>query len=504
MVVFRRILAVLLVAAAVAATGWRSAAQSVELTLLHFNDVYEISPEAGAGGFAPLMTLIRAERARARHSLTTFGGDLISPSVLSSLTQGRHMIELMNAVGIDAAGLGNHEFDFGPAVLKERLAESRFPWLASNTYGADGKPFAGLAATLVREVGGLKIGFLALLAPETAQQSSPGPGVDIRPPAEAAAPAVAALRAAGADLVVAVTHLGLAEDRALARAVKGIDVVLGGHDHDPMTIYEGGVLILKAGSDAHFLAVADLKLEKRQDGAGAKVTMRPQWRYLSTAGVAPDPEMAKLVAAHEARLAAELEQTVATTAVALDLRQATVRGAESNFGNLVADALRKATGAEAALVNGGGIRGDRVLAAGSPISRKDVLAALPFRNIAVLLELSGAELKAALENGVSMVEQGAGRFPQVSGIGFSYDASAPAGQRVLEVSVGGRPLEPARRYRLATNDYLARGGDGYASLAGAKAIVDASGGPLLTTVLMDYLAARGSPAPAVEGRIRRR
>ncbi len=474
--------------------------QSSNLTLLHVNDVYEIAPKKGQGGLARLMTLLKTERARADHHLTTLGGDLLSPSLLSGLTQGRQMIEIFNALGLDAAGLGNHEFDFGAEVLRQRASESRFTWLASNTFGADGQPLVG-QATLLRQFGPFKVGLFGLLTPETRHLSSPGAGVRFAPVVETAKATVAALREQKADLVIALTHLDLAADRALVRAVPGIDVVLGGHDHDPIMIFERGTLIAKAGSDAHYLAVIDLAIEKKQGRRGPKIVIRPEWRLVSSHGIAPDTEVAVLVAGYQSLLAKELDVALGKTETPLDSRRGSVRGGESAIGNLIADAMRAGVGADVALTNGGGIRGDRTYQAGATLSRKDVLGELPFGNVTLLLEVSGNELKAALENGVSRIEDTAGRFPQVSGLMFVFDPARPSGSRVLDVKVAGRALDPDARYRLATNDYIAKGGDGYAVLKGAKRIVDTSVAKLMATMVMDYIAARKSVAAEIEGRI---
>lgn len=262
-------------------------AQSLDLTLLHINDVYEISAKRGAGGFPQLMTLLKGERAKARHHLTTFGGDLISPSVMSGLTKGAQMIALMNAVGVDVAGLGNHEFDFGDDILKQRMLASNFTWLASNTQAADDKPFGGARAVMIRQIGELKIGLFSLLTTETMHLSSPGRDVSFTPPQEAARTAVAALKTKGADLIIAITHLDIAEDRALAIEVKGIDVILGGHDHDPISFYEGGTLIMKAGYDAHYLAVADLYIEKKKPSAASGFPCGPNGGFSPPLASAP-------------------------------------------------------------------------------------------------------------------------------------------------------------------------------------------------------------------------
>ncbi|MFO1035216.1 MAG: 5'-nucleotidase C-terminal domain-containing protein [Geminicoccaceae bacterium] len=480
-------------------------AEPTTVTFLHTNDLYEIAPMKGQGGFAPLMTLLREERARNPNTVTTFGGDLLSPSLLSGMTNGEQMIELSNAVGTDVAVPGNHEFDFGPDIATDRFEQSKFPWLGTNVRTADGKPWPGLGELLVKEVGGYKLGFFGVLTPETAVLSSPGPTVTFADPTVTARDSVAKLREMGADLVVALTHQDFAQDRALIEDVPGIDIVLGGHDHDPMTLLEGQRLIVKAGSDAHYLAAVDIVLDRVKDKEGKEsVTWRPAWRYLSTAGVAPDPKIETLIDSWNKRLAKELDEPVGETAVELDSRRGTVRKAESNLGNLITDAMRAATGADIALTNGGGIRGDRTYPAGAVLTRKDVLNELPFGNVTVLIEIKGSDLLAALENGVSAVQDGGGRFPQVSGMTITYDPAKPVGARILSVMIGGAPLVPDRVYKLATNDYMYRGGDGYGALKAGKPLIDASGGRLMASTVIDYITAQGGKiAPAVEGRIKR-
>jgi 5'-nucleotidase/UDP-sugar diphosphatase len=326
--------------------------------------------------------------------------------------------------------------------------------------------------------------------------------VTLGPVLDTARAAVKRLKEQGADAIVAMTHLTIAEDRQLVREVKGIDVILGGHEHDPITFYEGGVFIFKVGSDAHYLGVAQIEIEKTRTPRGPQVRVWPrEWRMVSTAGVAPDPDVAVIVKKHEDRLDAGLKVAVGTTAVELDSRRAAVRLKESAIGNLFADAIREFTRADASITNGGGIRGDRTYASGTTLTRKDVLTELPFGNVVVLLEISGADLRRALEEGVSAVEDMAGRFPHVSGLRFVFDARRPKLGRVLDVTIGGKPLDPGATYRIATNEYMMAGGDGYAALTKGKPIIDASGGALMATVVMDYIAAKGTVSPAVEGRI---
>ena len=476
-------------------------AEPTKITFLHTNDVYEISPKRGQGGFAELMTLLKAERAAAQHSITTFGGDLISPSVMSGLTKGTQMIELMNAVGTDVAVPGNHEFDFGPEIAAVRIGEAKFPWLGTNVLGKDGKPSAGMTGLHTVKAGDFTIGFFGLLDPQTDTLSSPGADIRFASVTETAEASVAKLQEMGADVIVALTHLDMATDIALAREVKGIHAILGGHDHDPIVWLAGSVPILKAGYDARHLGALDLSVEWVESRGKKKLQVIPAWRLTSTAGVAPDPGIKAIVDKHNAQLDKDLNVPVGKVAVLLDSQRSSVRSGEANIGNLIADAMRAGVGADIAITNGGGIRGDRTYDAGTVLTRKDVLTELPFGNVTVLLELSGADVKAALENGVSQVEKGAGRFPQVSGLSFSYDPSASVGARVDAVKIGGKPLDPAAMYRVATNDYMAGGGDGYAVLKNGKALIDASGATYMATMVMDYIAANAPVAPKVEGRI---
>ena len=490
-------------------------AQNGRLTFLHVNDIYEIAPVAGQGGFAPLMTLLKLERRKDPNAVTTVGGDFLSPSLLSGTTRGEQMIALFNAIGVDAVTFGNHEFDFGDDVLKARIAESRFPWIGTNVLSrADGKPFGGAVSTWNRTVGDVTVGFLGILTPETARLSGAGPDLRFTDVQESAAAAVKQLRDGGADVVVALTHLTIEEDRALASEVKGIDLVLGGHDHDPISVYEGSTLILKAGQDGHYLGVVELAVSTADTGTGRTTTsatnpattpattVRPtEWRFVSTAGVTPDAEVAALVGTYTDSLDATLAAAIGTTATDLDSRKDVVRTRESSMGNLIADALRDGLKADAAITNGGGIRADALHPAGSTITRKDIFAELPFGNVAVLTELKGSDLMAALEHGVSKVEEKAGRFPQVSGVAFTYDPALPSGTRVTEARVGGKPLDPNAVYRVATNDYMLRGGDGYGALTRGRVLVDPSGAVLMATMVMDYVQARKTVAPAVEGRI---
>ena len=238
-----------------------------------------------------------------------------------------------------------------------------------------------------------------------------------------------------------------------------------------------------------------------QQGGRRVTSWWPQFRVIDTATVTPDPEVAAVVASYEQELSKELDAPIGTTAVELDSRNTTVRTREAAIGNLIADAMRESTRADAAVMNGGGIRAGKIYAPGSTITRRDVLAELPFGNRVVTIDITGAELKRALENGLTLLPNAAGRFPQVSGLTIEADPKRPAGSRIVSIKVGDAPLDEGKTYRVATIDFLARGGDGYTAFRDAKAMLPPDDSPLLANDVMSYLRRLGTVRTGVEGRI---
>ncbi|MDR7579042.1 MAG: 5'-nucleotidase C-terminal domain-containing protein [Armatimonadota bacterium] len=463
------------------------------LTILHFNDVYQLTAVDGGrrGGFDRLATVVKRHRAQERPSLLLFAGDLISPSVESSIFKGAQLIDGMNHLGVDVATFGNHEFDYGPEELAKRVRESRFPWVVSNVFAPGLRPFPGVKPWLVLSPGGVPVGIVGLLTEDTAVLSSPG-NTTFGNVFTVTREVVRILRARGARVIVALTHLSMAQDQQLLREVPEVDLVIGGHEHDPLTATVGGRLVAKAGSDAKWLGVTLLSLDGSRRAQHQLVDVDER--------VPPDPEMAKLVQHYSERLSKELEVPIGETTVPLDARNVTVRQQESNLGNFIADVMRAAVGADVAITNGGGIRTNALFPAGR-ITRKDVLAWLPFGNVVVKVAVTGAVIRQALENGVSQWEQVAGRFPQVSGLRYTFNPTRPVGSRILEVRVGDRALDEAATYTVATNDFMLRGGDGYAMLATGQVLVSPVDGPVMANAVMEAIQRLRTISPRVEGRI---
>ncbi|HMA16309.1 MAG TPA: bifunctional UDP-sugar hydrolase/5'-nucleotidase [Kiloniellaceae bacterium] len=476
-------------------------AEPVKLSLLHITDIDRIEDSKGRGGLARLMTLVNRERAAAEHSVFTHGGDTISPSLLAGFDKGAHMIDLFNEAELDLMVLGNHEFDFGPAVTRQRISEARFPILSANAVDSTGTLIEGTLATWTREVGPYTVGFIGLTTPETPTISS-AEGVTFKPLVETAQELSDNLRGNGADLIVALAHIGIGDDLQLAYADSGIDILLSGHDHLQITYYDGQFAFVESGSQGENLMVVEVTMDTVDNRGQQEFVWSPQFRIVSTQDVEPDAAMAGKVQSYLDQLSKELDVALGKSAVPLTSERAKVRGEETAMGNLIADAMRQGVSADVAITNGGGIRGDKTYEAGVTLTRRDIQSELPFGNRTVKLQVTGAQLLEALEHGVSAVEEGAGRFPSTSGIAMTWSRNAPAGDRVKAVSVNGKPLDTAATYTVATNDFMAKGGDGYEVFKDAKVLIDGAAAKYMATMVMDFVAAAGEVAPKIEGRVK--
>lgn len=466
-----------------------------QITLLQVNDVYSTVPVEGLGGLARVATLKKQVAAAGHAPLLLIGGDFLSSSVASTVFKGEQMIAALNAAGLDIATLGNHEFDFGVDVLLERMKQAKFDWVIANLVDRQtGRLMGDAPPYVMRTVGPLKVGVLGLcLVTESMAAPVVRQRVETIDPMAAAAKYIPEMKAAGADVIVALTHLNFATDRELATRFPEIDVIAGGHEHFPITTVSGRTLITKAGSDARYVARVDLR----------KTSAGPVDRFFElvpvTAAVKDDEAAAAVINAWEARLSAEMDHAIGSTRVPLDALESSIRSRETNIGNFIADAARRLVNADVALINAGGIRGNRVYPAGT-LTRRTLVAIHPFNNAVCKIELTGAQLVAALEHGVSRLPARSGQFPQVSGVTFRVLLSQPAGSRVRDVRIGGQPLDPARNYTLALQDYLLRGGDGYEMFGANRVLVAPESAALMITSIEQAIGG-GDIAPALEGRI---
>jgi 2',3'-cyclic-nucleotide 2'-phosphodiesterase (5'-nucleotidase family) len=472
-----------------------AARAAAPLTLLQINDVYTTVPIDGQGGLARVATL-KQNLAKAGHTpFLVIAGDFLSPSVASSVFRGEHMVAALNAAGLDLATLGNHEFDFGDDVLIQRMHEATFQWVVSNVVDTvTGQPIGGAAPFVVKTFGALKVGFLGLCLNTSEITADKLKHTRISDPLAAAGRYLPLIKQAGATVIVAVTHLAFADDRALVEQYPDIDVVIGGHEHYLITAAERRSFISKAGSDAKFVARIDLN--QRLSG-----TIERFYELVPITGaLADDPKTAAAIASFESRLSTALETVAGTTSVPLDGLALHLRTAETNLGDLVADAIRADAHADIAITNGGSIRGNRLFPAG-PLTRRTLVEIHPFDNVICVLALPGRAVLAALNHGVSSLPAADGRFPQVSGLTMSVDHSAPVGSRVRDVTVNGQPLDPNKTYTVAIPDFILKQGDGYTMFTGQPLRVAPEAGNLISTALERYVTATQHLEPAAEPRI---
>jgi 5'-nucleotidase / UDP-sugar diphosphatase len=312
--------------------------------------------------------------------------------------------------------------------------------------------------------------------------------------------AAGALKQQGADFVVAVAHTDRATDFNIVRS-RLVDVLLTGHDHDLAIGYDGKTVMVESSEEGNFVTAIDFVVDVNGSGKDRKVSWSPSFRVHDSSTIDPDPEVLAVVHRLEAGLSEKLDIEIGKTVVELDSRTTIVRSQETAIGDLVADAIKAGTGADVAITNGGGIRANRQYVPDSNLTRRDILSELPFGNTTILVEISGAGIRDALENGVSMLSDRAGRFPQVSGLQLEVDSKAPVGSRIVSVKVHGEPLDPQKTYKVASNNFMLAGGDGYDALARGKTLIGATDGTLLATEVILYIQKLGTVALTPGGRI---
>ena len=504
-------------------------AGALDLTILHTNDVHgrlAATPPFGSvctaehkaqnkclGGAARLAGAISATRAEGGNVLLLDAGDQFQGTLFYTHYKGQAAAQVMNKLGYDAMAVGNHEFDDGPAALGRFAKRVAFPLVAANMDVSAEPLLAGLVAPwTVFELGGEKVGIIGLITEAVPSISSPGPDVQFSGVAEALKGAVAALEKTGIDKIIALGHVGYERDMELARAIDGIDIIVGGHSHtflssdDPdaagpyptLVTAPGGqtVLIVQAFQWSRYLGRLDVSFDATgQVRAWHGAPIHMDNKIPEVAGVAA------LVAELNQPLHEIRNEVIGHSEIALG--NGNCRSGECALGNLLADIMlwrTSAEGSEIAIANGGGIR------AGLPagvVTRGDVLQVLPFGNTLATFGLFGSDLLNVLEHGVA--RPGGGGFLQVAGLRYSWDAARPAGARLGQVAVRNpdgtyAPLDKARIYRVVSNNFLRRGGDGYGVLHD-KARDAYDFGPVLAEAAVAYIGEHSPIAPGLEDRI---
>jgi 5'-nucleotidase / UDP-sugar diphosphatase len=466
-----------------------------DLTILHTNDTHaHHQPNAdGDGGAAIQAAVVKQIRAEAANVVLLDGGDRFTGTLFHTVYQGQDNAQIMNLLAYDAMALGNHEFDNGDEVLAEFVNAVDFPVLAANVDFRTSPSLvsAGIEQFTVIDVNGEQVGVIGLVTPDTAEISSPSDELVFSDELVTIANGLAAiLTDRGVNKIVLLTHTGVLTDFVIAPQLVGIDVFVGGHSHTlfsnqnaraageyPMVFSNEStgdtILYVQAGEYDTYLGRLDVTF----DAAGVATAWGGDTIFLSRY-ITPDEEMMSLIDELAGPVEAlRTEPTGATTDVALTGDRLVCRVEECNLGNLITDAYRWETDSDIAIMNGGGIRAN--IDTGD-ITFGEVLEVLPFGNTVATMDIDGASIVAALENGVSTIllndagqvqrAGAAGRFPQVSGLRYGYDPTLEPGSRITFVEVlqdngSYAPIDEAAIYSLTVLNFMATGGDGYTVLA---------------------------------------
>lgn len=442
----------------------------------------------------PLMKHIIDEvRNENKNTLLLDSGDLFHGTNEANIEKGKGVVEVANLMGYDAMTPGNHDFNFGFDRLLEIRGQLNFPVLSANIY-KDGKP--AFDEYKVVNAGNKRIGLFGLteVGALINTNSRDNEGVTLEDPVKCARRIIEELKDK-ADVVILISHLGDDVDRELVKKVDGIDLILCGHHH---FLYEkadkvNNTYLVESGGYSTHVGQADMYFK---DGKLAKLDWTP--KNIKDKSKA-DPVLDAVAQKYHTIAFESAKEVVAKTKDKLDGFRSNVRTKETTLADLLTDAMRETGKADIALMNGGGIR--ESIPAGD-INLYSIGKALPFVNSLVTIEAKGEDIYSAIERGIRLYPDGGsnGGFLQVSGIKYEFDASKPAGKRLVSITTSdGRALDKDKYYKVATNDYLYNGGDGYEELRKAKLL---NKGELLKDVLSKYIRGKGELDIKVEGRIK--
>lgn len=499
----KKLLAVLM-AVSMLISGFAFAEEAAEehpqVVVLYTNDVHcGIEDNIGYAGVAAYEA---AYEKMGYEVILVDNGDSIQGGPIGTLSKGEYIIDIMNAIGYDVAAIGNHEFDYGMDQFMALKDKAEFPYVSANFCDMEGNPV--LDGYVIKEVGDCAIAFVGVSTPETFTKSTPAyfqdaegnyiysfsQGEEGKNLYAAVQKAVDEAVAAGADHVVVMSHLGTDGSSVpytssdLIVNTTGIDVVLDGHSH---SVWEQEVVLNAAGEEV-LLSSTGTKLENL--GALVFAADGTISTKLHTESIFKDEEAQAYINSVKAQYEETLNEVVATTEVELTIKdpatgERAVRSAETNLGDLCADAYRNLLGADIAFVNGGGVRA--VIEAGE-ITYGEILNVHPFGNVACLIEVTGQEVLDALEMGVNALPDENGGFLQVSGLTYEVNTAIASPvvmndegefvevsgeRRVSNVLVGGQPIDPEATYTLASHNYMLKsGGDGYSMFKGNTVLLD--------------------------------
>lgn len=469
-----------------------------KITIIHTNDTHSRLLDTDGGlGFAKISTIIQKTKAENPNTLVLDAGDTLHGMPIVNISKGENAIKTLEAAGYDYMTPGNHDFNYGQERLLELKDMTTVKMLSANILDVNGKEL--FTPYEIVEMDGVKIGIFGLTTPETAYKTSPDnvKGITFADPIEISKKMVKELDDK-TDVIIALAHIGLDESsvitsKQIAENVEGIDVIIDGHSH---TVLETGMLvnntlIAQTGNYDKNLGFVNIEVKNG-------VVVNKTAELLSAEAAAEtvlDPKLADFINYIKQENEPVFAQVVTKTDIELDGARENVRTKETNLGNLSADAVRSASGADVGFVNGGNIRTSIPV---GDITFGKVAELFPFGNTVQVKKITGADLIKVLEISVSGYPATQGGFLQVSGLSYVFDPSQAVGSRIVEVTVGDSPLDTTAEYTVAINDFLGIGGDGYEVFKTYPVYAEFG---TYEEIFADYLNTNGTKDIEVSGRI---
>lgn len=481
--------------------------ESNKITILHTNDTHgRLKADNKIIG----IDTVAAIKNNTENSILVDAGDTIHGLPFVTLSKGQDAVDLLNEAGYEYIVPGNHDFNYGYSRLMElfknsvtlKSGENKLRLLASNI-NKDGKSVFEANHIKEMEVNGktVKVGFFGIATQETAYKTNPNnvKGIEFTSPVDAAKEQVEDLENQGADVIVALSHVGTDESSDptaydVIKAVDGIDVYVDGHSH---TTFKNGekvndTLLVSTGEYLSNLGKVEIELDENNEVVNATASLITKEE---ASKVTPDAKVAAKIAEIDKAQGEVLSEVIGKNTIELDGERNSVRFGETNLGNLITDAMMDETGADLAITNGGGIRASIKV---GDITKGDIVSVLPFGNFVVTKQLTGAQIKEVLEFGVRSYGESLGGFPHIAGIKFVVDPSKPVGDRIISLTINGEALDMNKTYTVATNDFTAAGGDDYPCFADVPTINEYSS---LEEILANFIKTLGTVSYTKQGRI---
>jgi len=449
------------------------------------------------GGYAELAHLLKTYRMKTAPTFFIFGGDSISPSILSSFDQGSHIVDLLNSLEPDVMGVCKSDFGYFEDALSLRAYEAAFPIVQTNMIEVStGKLLEGILETVIIQQGNYRFGFISLMDEIVIEEYNLS-RVKMKNAHQAIMTQVKKMRNNNVDLII--MHYQGDNLNPIEYLNDGtVDLVLRKNDNIKMVnnkYKKNNKQILISISDQ--VAIIELSWQQQKPQTLTVSTQLP-----NLISYPKDFDVKQQIDDYTNRLNSLLNEVISVTKSEMKTFRVDLRVGETTFGNLLTDVMKAYASADAAIINSGTIRGEKHYIINTKITRRDIAKELPFRNTVVLLEVTGEQLTTSLENGLSEVNHLKGRYPQVSGIKIVYDSQKKSGKRIISLHINNKLVKPLQKYKIATSDYLANGGDGYYSFKLSKPLpYSQQMSKLLSEIFVDELRTRRIISPKIESRL---